>query len=266
MRNLKATLRRGAWFALAMMLAGGNIAAGQTPSPAALHVMVAGATQAVVKPLAAQFTQETGTPVDIVVGTVGMLQKRLASGEHADVVMLSVPALDAMQKSGTLAMNVPLGRTGTAVCVRSGAPVPDISTVDAFKKTMLSATSVTYTDPKSGASSGIAFAALLDRLGIGDAVNAKATLVAGGGFVCDLVAKGQVQLGVQNLTEIVPVNGVTIAGLLPADIQNYITYGAGIPASADSPDGARAFVAFLRRPAFATRWKAAGFEPPLAQK
>ena len=106
-----------------------------------------------MKLLAAGFTQQTGTPVDIVVGTVGDLRKRFEAGEKADVVLLSAPALDALQQSGALDSHVALGRTGTGVCVRSGAPAPDVSTVEAFKKTMLDATSITYTDPKSGASS-----------------------------------------------------------------------------------------------------------------
>src|SRR5437867_10251432 len=135
------------------------------------------------------------------------------------------------------------------VGVRDGAPKPDISTVDAFKRALLEAKSIVYVDPASGATSGTHFASVLQKLGIADAVKPKTKLVPGG-YPAELVAKGEVELVVHQISEIVPVKGVALVGPLPKDLQKITTYSAGLAARSAVPEAARAFIAFLARPAF----------------
>jgi len=119
-----------------------------------------------------------------------------------------------------------IGRTGMGVGVRDGAPQPDISSVDAFKRALLEAKSIVYVDPASGATSGTHFAAVLQKLGIADAVKAKTKLVPGG-YPAELVAKGEVEMVVHQISEIVPVKGVTLVGPLPKELQKLTIYSDG---------------------------------------
>jgi molybdate transport system substrate-binding protein len=145
--------------------------------------------------------------------------------------------------------------------VKEGAPKPDVGTVEAFKKTLLEAKSVAYNDPKSGASSGIYTAQLLDKLGISEQIKPKAKLMQGG-HVAELVISGEAEIGLQQISEIVPVKGVTFAGPLPSEIQNYTTYAAGVGAKARSAGAARALLDALASPGAAAELKAKGMEPP----
>jgi molybdate transport system substrate-binding protein len=128
--------------------------------------------------------------------------------------------------------------------VREGAARPDVSSVEAFKTALLSAKTIGYIDPASGGSSGIYLAKLFERLGIAQPVNAKAKLKKGG-YVADLVVSGDAELGIHQISEIVPVKGVTLVGPLPAEIQNYTTYTAGIAAGTKEPAAARALLDVL---------------------
>ena len=230
-----------------------------------LTVLCAGAASAMIQRIAGEFQHTHGRPVVVTVGTAGQISAKLAAGAQADVVILSAPALDALAAKGGIVAGtrVDLGRTGMAVGVRAGAAVPDISTADALKATLLAAPSVATTDPAAGASSGIYFAGLLQKMGIADAVRPKETLVPGG-FSCDLVAAGKAALCVQNLSEVVPVHGVIVAGSFPAALQNYITYSAAVATNSTAPDDARAFIADATSPARAPLRRDAGFEPSAA--
>src|SRR5665213_90553 len=152
--------------------------AGQACAAAELNVLTAGAVQEAEKALAADYTRETGTVVHFTNGTVGQIQEKLKAGTPADVIVVSAPALEALERSGDVvsASGIPLGRIGIGVGVRAGASLPDISTPDKFKDAMLKAKSVTYMDPAAGASSGIATARILKDLGIADAMEKKTRL------------------------------------------------------------------------------------------
>jgi molybdate transport system substrate-binding protein len=144
--------------------------------------------------------------------------------------------------------------------VKAGAPLPDISTVDAFKRALLAAKSVAYIDPKAGGSSGIYVAKLLERLGIAKEVNAKAVLVQGG-EVASHIADGEAELGIHQISEILPVPGVTLVGPLPAAIQNFTVYAAGVATAAKDGAVARGLVQFLSGPHALPIIKAKGMEP-----
>jgi molybdate transport system substrate-binding protein len=144
---------------------------------------------------------------------------------------------------------------------KAGARAPDISTVEAFKRALLDAKSVAYIDPASGGSSGIYFAGLLDKLGLAEQVNAKAKLKQGG-YVADLIVSGEAELGVHQISEIVPVKGVTLVGPLPAEIQNVTVYAAGASAAAQDSEAANALIKMLAGPAAEAVLKAKGMERP----
>ena len=143
--------------------------------------------------------------------------------------------------------------------VREGAPKPDVSTVDAFKKALLDAKSVSYIDPASGGSSGIYVGKLLQRLGIAEQVKPKEKLKHGG-YVADVISSGQAELGIHQISEIVPAPGVTLVGPLPKEIQNYTDYAAGIGPDTKYPEAARALVAVFTGPSAQALYKAKGMD------
>ena len=153
-----------------------------------------------------------------------------------------------------------LAKVGIGVVVKAGAPLPDITTDEAFKRALLAAKSVAYIDPKAGGSSGIYVDKLLQRLGIADQVRAKAVLVQGGA-VADKVADGEAEIGVHQISEILPVAGVTLVGPLPADIQNFTVYAAGVGSAAKDTAAAKGFVEFLAGPHALPIIKAKGMAP-----
>ncbi|HEY7038556.1 MAG TPA: substrate-binding domain-containing protein [Methylomirabilota bacterium] len=226
-----------------------------------VKVFSAGAVRAIVTDLAEQFRQETGNTVTLSFGTAGQTRQKLLSGEPVDVVILTDAGIDDMIKQGALASGsrTDLARTGMGVGVREGAPKPNIATTDAFKATLLNAKSLVYVDPAQGATSGVHFKSVLERLGIADAVRAKTQLVSGG-YPAEKVASGEAELVVHQISEIVPVKGVTLVGPLPPDFQKVTVYSAGLAPRGPSPAAAKAFVAFLTRPAFKPKFAAAGLD------
>jgi molybdate transport system substrate-binding protein len=242
-----------------VLMAGAAWAGGGRAEAVEIKVLSAGAVRAVVTDLAEAYRQEAGHTVTLTFGTVGTMRQKLAAGEPADVVIMTDTAVDELTRQGavTPGTRTDIARTGMGVAVRQGAPLPDISTPDAFKHTLLSATSLVYVDPAQGATSGIHFASVLQRLGIAEVVRGKTRLVPGG-YPAELVAKGEAELVVHQISEIIPVKGVTLVGPLPKGLQKITTYSAGVAAGSAVPDVARAFIAFLARPAFEPRFAGAG--------
>ena len=226
-----------------------------------VKVFSAGAVRAIVTELAGPFRQETGHTVTLSFGTAGQTRQKLLSGEPVDVVILTDAGIDAMIKQGALVpgSRADLARTGMGVGVREGAPKPDISTSEAFKATLLEAKSLVYVDPAQGATSGVHFKSVLERLGIADAVKSKSQLVAGG-YPAEKVASGEAELVVHQISEIVPVKGVTLVGPLPPDFQKITVYSAGLATRSPAPAAAKAFIEFLTRPAFKPKFAAAGLD------
>lgn len=253
------TMRRAA---IGLALWAGITGAGVGAAAAAeLHVFSAGAVRAIVTELAQAFQRETGNSVTLSFGTVGVTRGKLAGAEPVDVVIMTDVAIDDVAKQGAVVpgSRADLARTGMGLAVREGAPRPDIATSEAFKQTLLAAKSIVYVDPKQGATSGIHFASVLDRLGIADAVRGKSQLVPGG-YPAEKVASGEVEVVVHQISEIVPVKGVTLVGPLPPDLQKVTVYSAGLAARSAAPETARAFIAFLTRPAFKAKFAAAGLD------
>ena len=230
---------------------------------AEIKLLTAGAMRAVVVAVLADFEKQTGHKVSLDNDTAGGLSKRIDGGEAFDVAIITPAVVDDLAKKGRIVpgSRIDLAKVGMGVAIKEGAPAPDIGTVDAFKRTLLAAKSVAYIDPKAGGSSGIYFDKLLDRLGIADQVRPKAKLKAGG-YVAELVANGEAEIAIHQISEIVPVKGVTLAGPLPAEIQNSTVYAGGIGAAAKDGAAAKALVAFLAGPAIDPILKSKGMQKP----
>jgi molybdate transport system substrate-binding protein len=226
---------------------------------AEIRVLSAGAVKSIIEELSEMFRQETGHTVKATFGPVGATRQTLERGEPADVVILTDAAIDELAGRGLVVAGsrADIARTAIGVAVREGAPRPDVSTPEALEQTLLSAKSIVYVDPARGATSGIHFASVLARLGIADAVKDR-TILKDGGFAAEAVAKGEAEVCVHQISEILPVRGVTLAGPLPRELQKVTTYSAGLVARSDAQDAARSFIAYVTRPAFKPKFAAAG--------
>ncbi len=247
-------------FSLAMVL----IAAGAPGGAAAadVKVLTAGAFKQVLLALVPDFEKQTGHKVTVENDTVGALSKRIAGGEAFDLAVLTPAAVNDLSGKGKFVAGsrVNLARVGVGVVVKDGTPKPDISSVEAFKRALLAAKSVAYIDPAAGGSSGIYVAGLLDKLGVAGEVKPKAKLIHGGA-VAEHIVRGEAELGIHQISEILPVKGVTLVGPLPPDIQNYTVYAAGIGAHAKAADAAQALLKTLSGPAAVEVLKSRGMEP-----
>jgi molybdate transport system substrate-binding protein len=226
-----------------------------------IKVLSAGAFKQIVLAVQPAFEQQTGHRLVVANDTVGALVKRIESGESFDVAFVSPAAADALAKTGKVAEErIDLARVGVGVMVREGASVPTVATVDDFKKAVLAAKSVAYIDPKSGGSSGIYLDRLFVELGIADAVRPKAKLKSGG-YVADLIVSGDAELGIHQISEIVPVKGVRLVGPLPKQIQNYTVYTAGVSATTTQKEAVAALVRLLSGADAARMLEGKGMEP-----
>jgi molybdate transport system substrate-binding protein len=231
-------------------------------SAADVKVLTAGAFKQVVLALVPEFEKQTGNKVVVDNDTAGGLKKRIESGEAFDVAVITPAVIDELAGAGKIAAGsrVNLASVSIGVVVKEGAPKPDVSTVDAFKRALLEARSVAYIDPASGGSSGIYIDKLLERLGIADQVRPKAKLKKGG-YVAELIVSGEAELGLHQISEIVPVKGAVLVGPLPKEIQNTTTYAAGLSASPQNKEAAQALIKMFSGPAAATVLKSKGMEP-----
>jgi molybdate transport system substrate-binding protein len=234
------------------------------PSAAADVVVFTSAAPAVVEQvLASAFTQATGNRVLFDVGTVREIQTKLSGSERPDIVVLPAAALDAADKASGLrpGSRIDLARVGIGVVVRTGAPLPDISSIDALRQALLAARSIAHPDPQGGGFAGAQIARMFARLGIADAIKPKISLAyAFTGGVAQ-VANGDAEIGLFNISEILPVKGVTLVGPLLPELQSYITFSAALHTGSTAPEPAVGFLRALSDPNAREAWRAAGFEP-----
>jgi molybdate transport system substrate-binding protein len=239
-----------------------NLCMSATTVAAEIKVLTAGAFKQVVLALVPDFEKQSGHKVIVDNDTAGALKRRIEGGEAFDVAVITPAVVDDLAAKGKIAggSRVNLAAVGVGVVVKEGARKPDVSTVEAFKKALLAAKSVAYIDPASGGSSGIYIDKLLERLGIADQVRAKAKLKKGG-HVADLIVNGEAELGLHQISEIVPVKGATLVGPLPNEIQNTTTYAAGLSTATKNKDAAQALIKMLSGPAAAAVLKSKGMDP-----
>jgi molybdate transport system substrate-binding protein len=233
----------------------------QSAEAAEIKVLTAGAFKQVLLALVPAYEKQTGNKVTVENDTVGAVVKRIKGGDTFDVVIVSPAAVDDLAKDGKVVAGSrsDLAKVGVGIVVKDGAARPDISSVDAFKRALIAAKSVAYIDPASGGSSGIFVDRLLDKLGIAGDVKPKAKLIPGGA-VADHIADGEAEIGVHQISEILPVKGVTLVGPLPTEIQNYTVYAAGLGAQSKESDAAKALIKVLSGPDAAAVFKSKGME------
>ena len=187
------------------------------------------------------------------------IMKRMKAGESVDVVIIAVKSLDELTHLGKIVpgSRVDLAKSGVGVAVRAGAPKPDISSGDALKRALLSAKSIAY----SSGPSGVYIAGLFQRWGIADELKPKLKQVASGVNIGEAIARGEFEIGFQQVSELVHIAGIDFLGPLPKDVQLVTVFSSGIHTGAKQPDAARALVKFLTAPAAAPIIRKNGMEP-----
>jgi molybdate transport system substrate-binding protein len=225
---------------------------------AELKVLSGNGSKAAVRELCTQFERATGHKIDLSFGVNPEVKSKIEAGERFDVVVGNPPIIDALIKDGTVvAPRVDFGRAGLGVAVKSGAPKPDISSVEAFKRALLASKAVAF--PGKGAS-GIYFVSLLDRMGIKAEMQSKLKPMAAEDTV-EVVARGEADMVVVVSTRISDVPGVDRVGPIPAELQTQIGFAAGLSASTNEPEAAKALIRFLSAPAAAPTLRTKGVDP-----
>ncbi len=247
---------------IALGLALFGITAGSTARAAEIKLLCAVALQPAMIALIPDFEKSSGYKVTIAYGTAGAVANRVQKGEAADIVISAGPVIDQLQAQDKVVADsrVTIAKVGVGVFVRKGAAKPDISSADAFKRSMLAARSITYPDPAGGGASGIYLASLLERLGIAEEMKPKTKLSPSAKVLYASVASGDIEIGFNQISEVLAQPTVEFAGPLPSAIQNYTQFAPGIVSGSSQIDAARALVTFLSSPAAQTVLRAKGFE------
>src|SRR5262245_39511665 len=243
---------------MGLALAGGLLVMASLAQAAEIKVLSGNGAKAAVRELCTQFERATGNKINLHFEVDTDIQKRIEAGEAFDVAVLNPPVIEALSKEAKIVAGsrADIGRAGLGVAVRQGAPKPDISSVDAFRR-LLAAKAVAY--PGKGAS-GLYFVSLLDRMGIKEGMHGKLKPMAAEDTV-EVVARGDADLVVVVATRIVDVGGVDMVGPIPEELQTKIGFAAGLSTSAKDPDAAKSLIRFLTAPSAAATLRAKGVDP-----
>jgi molybdate transport system substrate-binding protein len=236
---------------------------GNGANAAELKVLSSIGMQGVLENLGPKFEQATGHKLMMAFDASGGVVKRVRAGESADIVVIPRQSVESLVKDGkavaeTVAV---LAQSGIGLAIRKGAPKPDISSPEALKRTLLKAKSITYSNPEHGGASGIHFAKVLNRLGIANEVKPKTVFLPKPGPVAVLVAKGEAEIAVHQVQELLMVPGVEVIGPLPGDLQDTIVFSAAVIAGTNDAEAGKALINFLRTPEAAAVIKTKGMEP-----
>jgi molybdate transport system substrate-binding protein len=248
------------WAAMAATL--GCATLGGVANASELKVLTSVALTSALDELAPMFEKATGNKLDIGYGLIADWKMRILAGESGDVIILSRPAMEELQKQDKFVAGglVNIAGTPVAVAARAGAPKPDITSVDAFKHALLDARAIAYADPAKGGASGVYFAHVLERLGIAEQLKGKTILVPGA-QAPEVVARGEAELGVAQASEIVAVAGAQLVGPLPGELASMTVFTAAIGVGSKTPEVAKELIEFLTGAEAASRFKVKGFEP-----
>jgi molybdate transport system substrate-binding protein len=243
-----------------LIAAAGALLACSMAGAAEIKVLSTQATEEAYRELVPQFEKASGHKVTTTfTGTLGVM-KRLADGEAYDLLIMSSQSIDELTKSGKVVAGsrVDLAKSGVGVAVRKGAPKPDISTTEAFKRTLQAAKSIAYVEQGG---TGIYLKGLLERLGLAEELKPKIKALPSTNPAALAVANGEAEIGMTQISEILPYPGAELVGPLPPEIQLYTVFSAGIGADAKQADAAKALIAFLTAAEAAVVIKAKGLEP-----
>jgi molybdate transport system substrate-binding protein len=246
-------------YLLVTLLGAGTLAFAPAARAQEIAVLSTAAYKEVLHELLPQFEQANKHKVVVRFSSSTDILKRTQAGEHVDVVILASDWLEKLIQSGKIVpgSRVDLAKSGIGVAVRAGAPRPDITSTDAVKRAVLAARSVGY----SGGASGTYMVGLFQRLGIAEEVKAKGRQTPPGVAVGELIARGEVELGFHQVSELLPVAGIDILGPLPPELQQVTVFSSGIHVAAKDPAAARALVQFLASPRAIPLIRKGGMEP-----
>src|SRR5215470_7859811 len=231
---------------------------------AEIKVISTGGARAVMTSLVPEFERTSGHKIGIEFGTPGNMRDRLLRGEAADVAVAIAAVLPDLEKAGKIAAGTRMefAASYVGVVVRAGAPKLDVSTPDGLKQSILAAKTVALSDPKAGTQLGATFIGAADRLGFGTDLRSRTKLILGpGSVVAEAVARGEADLGVTLISEILPVAGVALGGELPSNIMPPIVIHAFLVSGAEDAETAKAFLNFLRSPEASKIIEANGMKP-----
>ncbi len=222
---------------------------------AELKLFLSTAFKSTVEEIRPQAEQATESKLALTIGPAAVLKDRIEKGEPFDAALLTTAALESLAKQGKIAAGTEtaIARAGLGVAVHKSAPKPDISTTEAFKRTLLNAKSIGLS---ARGASGSYFKALFEKLGITEALKPKLRLLDGAPG--EAVAKGEVEIGMTQISEILPYADIQLVGPLPVDIQMYTHFAAGVSATTSQGTAAKALIKFLTSPAAAAVIKARG--------
>jgi molybdate transport system substrate-binding protein len=231
---------------------------------AEIKAFISTAIKSVTDELLPPFERTSGDTINAIYAPPGALLRRFAAGEPGDIFLTGSEAIDQLIGEGkVLPGRTDLATTGIGICVRKGAPKPDVSTPAAFKRALLAAASVAYVAPSGGSVTGPHIEAMFKKLGIAEQMAAKTKFAAGGpnGRVSVLVASGDAEIGLQQVSELLSNPDVDVIGMLPGDLQQITIYSAGITTSAKAADAARALIKALAAPSAKPIFKSKGLDP-----
>jgi molybdate transport system substrate-binding protein len=224
---------------------------------AQITVLASTAVKTTLEALAPQFEKATGNKVDLTFAPASVLKGKIEQGTAFDVAVLTAPIIDSLAGEGKIdKASTGIAHSGIGVAIRKGNPKPDIGTSEAFKQALLKASSVGFT---AGGATGAYLKTLFEKLGIADQLKPKLKLLQGGAG--EAVASGEVEIGMTQISEILPHPGAELVGPLPADIQSYTHFSAAVSPASKEADAGKAFIKFLAGPDALAVIKAKGMEP-----
>lgn len=229
-----------------------------------IRVISTGGARAVMTSLVPEFERQSGNKVSIDFGTPGSMRDRLVHGEAADVAVAIAAILPDLEKAGRIAPGTSMlfAASYVGIVVRQGTPPLDVSTPDGVKQAILKTGTVALSDPKAGTQLGATFMRAADRLGFGAELRSRVKFIPGpGSDVAAAVAKGEADIGVTLISEILPVVGAALAGQLPPDVMPPTVIHAFSVSGAKQPEGAKEFLEFLRSPGAKATIEAKGMKP-----
>jgi len=247
------------WALLATAAGCAPLAANAAP----LKVYVSGAMAHAIQQIAEDFARQHGDTLDFVVGTTGTITDRIHKGEKPDLVEMTSAGLSALEKENLIVpgTHVELSRAVLGIAIKSDAPAPDISNRDALKRALSSARTIAFIDPKTGGQAAAGIVHVLDRLGITADAAKKTVYGATGAAAVEKVASGQADIAVAFASEVLPIKGVKLVGLIQPDLQDPAPFAGGVGANGSNPQDAKALLQAIISPEGAKIVRAAGLEP-----
>jgi molybdate transport system substrate-binding protein len=223
-----------------------------------IKVRSASLVEGPLRHLMADFSRETGDNIEASFPSIGAIQAKLKAGDEPDVIVLPVAAMDEIDKAGWVvsASRAELGRAIAGVAVKAGVKEPVISTPDNFKKALLAAVTVAYTNPAGGSATGTYVAGLIEKLGIANEI--KPMPQTGGGAVAAAVVKGEAEIGITYISELLPNRGLKVVGPIPQPMGLIVGYVAAVSSTSKENEAARALITYMTRPAAREIFKQAG--------